>query len=99
MPECRLRHGHRQQAHNGGRVLKRKVTQRQRKHLMQLGPVHPDAEEALQILLGQGPPEREMGPEEAQGMQELIAEVDAGLDRLGEGENDPDGDDDGEGEN
>ena len=97
VPECRLRHGHRQQAHNGGRVLKRKVTQRQRKHLMQLGPVHPDAEEALEILLGQGPPEPEMGPEEAQGMQELIDEVDAGLNRLGEGENDPDGDDDEEG--
>jgi hypothetical protein len=27
-PECRLRHGHRLQAHNGGRVLKRKVTKR-----------------------------------------------------------------------
>ena len=64
---------------------------------MQLGPVHPDAEEALRILLGQGPPEQEMGPEEAQGMQELIAEVDAGLDRLGEGEIDPDGDGDEEG--
>ena len=65
----------------------------QRKHLMQLGPVHPDAEEALQILLGQDPREPEMEPEEALRMQELIRELDADLDLLGEGENDPDGDD------
>jgi hypothetical protein len=28
VPECRLRHDHRQLSHNGGRVLKRKVTNR-----------------------------------------------------------------------
>ena len=51
VPECRLRHDHRQQAYNGGRVLKRKVTKRHRKHLLTMGPVHPDAQGALNILL------------------------------------------------
>ena len=97
VPECRLRHGHRQQAHNGGRVLKHKVTQRQRKHLMQMGPVHPDAEEALRILLGQAPEEPAEAGEMEEGLQELIEDVEAGLEDLGEGENDPDGDDGEEG--
>ena len=51
VPECRLQHGHRHQAHNGGRVLKRKVAKRQRKHLLTIGPVHPDAQGALNISL------------------------------------------------
>jgi len=49
--EC-LRHGHRLHAINGGRVLKRKVTNRQRKALLQMGPVHSDAQLALDELLG-----------------------------------------------
>ena len=52
VPECRMQHGHRQQGHNGGRVLKRKVTKRQRKHLLTMSPVHPDAHCVLNILLG-----------------------------------------------
>ena len=51
VPECRLRHGHWQQTHYGGRVLKRKVINRQRKHLLTMGPVHPDAPCASSILL------------------------------------------------
>jgi hypothetical protein len=54
VPEIQLRHGHRHQAINGGRVLKRKVTLRQRKHLLTSEPVHPDAERALQMLLNIG---------------------------------------------
>ena len=95
VPECRLRHGHRQQAHNGGRVLMRKVTQRQRKQLMTMGPVHSDAEEALQILLGTAIPEE---AEEIPMDQVILAAEEANVE-LGEGENDPDGDDDPEGEN
>ena len=49
--EC-VRHGHRLAAINGGRVLKRKVTNRQRKHLLQMGPVHRHAQSALELLLG-----------------------------------------------
>ena len=49
--EC-LRHGHRLSAINGGRVLKRKVISRQRKALLQMGPVNPDAQPALDLLLG-----------------------------------------------
>ena len=49
--EC-LRHGYRLAAINGGRVLKRKVTNRQRKHLLQMGPVHRHAQSALKLLLG-----------------------------------------------
>jgi hypothetical protein len=45
VPEDRLRHGYRLEAHNDGRVLKHKVTSRQRKHLLQMGPVHRDAQD------------------------------------------------------
>jgi hypothetical protein len=98
VPECRLRHGHRQQAHNGGRVLKRKgVTQRQRIGLMKMGPIHPDAEDALKILLGQRvdaeEPENPQAEDEAM-MELLVAALEEGLGELGEGENDPDGEDD-----
>ena len=55
VPEINLRHGHRLAAINGGRVLKRKVTNRQRKHLLKMGPVHPDAQPALDRLLGRMP--------------------------------------------
>ena len=51
VPEINLRHGRRLQAINGGRVLKRKVTSRQRKHLLCAEAIHPDAERALQTLL------------------------------------------------
>ena len=51
LEEC-LRHGHRLAAINGARVLKRKVTNRQRKHLLQMGPAHRDARSALELLLG-----------------------------------------------
>ena len=70
VPECRLRHGHRQKAHNGGRVLKRKVTNRQRKHLLTMGPVHPDAQDALQILLGVQPPDQ-LAPGESEEALEI----------------------------
>ena len=49
--ECKLRHGHRLLAHKGdGRVLKRKVTQRQRKHLLTFGDFHPDAIDAVNLI-------------------------------------------------
>jgi hypothetical protein len=54
VPEDRLRHGHRLLAHNGGRVLSTKFKNRQRKETMTMGVVHPDAKEALQILLQGG---------------------------------------------
>ena len=50
VPECWLRYGHRLQAHNCGQVLKWKVTNRQRKHLLMMGPMHPDAQGTLNIL-------------------------------------------------
>ena len=81
-------------SHNGGRVLKRKVTQRQRKHLLQMGPIHPDAEDALKILLGQAPIEAEEEGEMQAGLMALIDVVEDELQGLGEGENDPDNDDD-----
>ena len=54
VPEINLRHGHRAQAINGGRVLMRKITTRQRKHLQTMGPVHVDARAALEDLLQVG---------------------------------------------
>jgi hypothetical protein len=75
VPECRLRHGHRQQAHNGGRVLKHKVSKRQRKHLLRMGPVHHDALEALEILLRNGPAEEELAPGELQAALVLLEEA------------------------
>ena len=74
VPECRLRHGHRQQAHNGGRVLKRKVTSRQRKHLLRMGPVHDDAADALRLLLNFGPDEEELALEEVEDAEILEQE-------------------------
>ena len=47
-----LRHGHRLKSINGGKVLKRKVTRRQQKHLLKMGPVYPDAKPALDSLTG-----------------------------------------------
>ena len=57
VPECRLWRSHRQQAHNGGHVLKRKITNLQRKHLLTMGPVHTVAQDALNILHGNNPVE------------------------------------------
>jgi hypothetical protein len=54
VPEINLRHGHRLQATNNGRVLKRKVSTRPRKHLLKLGPIHLDAQDALAALLRTG---------------------------------------------
>ena len=51
VPEINLRLGHRIAAINGGRALKSKATNQQRKHLLKMGPVHPDAQ-ALGRLLG-----------------------------------------------
>lgn len=68
VPEIQLRHGHRHQAINGGRVLKRKVTSRQRKHLLTSEPVHPDAERALQALLNIG---RQLPPNDLQNNADL----------------------------
>ena len=73
VPECRLRHGHRQLSHNGGRVLKRKITNRQRKYLLTMGSIHPDAEDALEKLLTIGPTEGVLALaeiEEALGIEE-----------------------------
>ena len=95
VPECRLRHGHRQKAHNGGRVLARKVTQRQRKQLMTMGPVHPDADEAMKILLGMVIPEEpDVFP-----MADVILAAEEAIDDLGGGEDDPIYEGDPEGEN
>eukprot|EP00596_Hydrurales_sp_CCMP1899_P003315 CAMPEP_0119051270 /NCGR_PEP_ID=MMETSP1177-20130426/72940_1 /TAXON_ID=2985 /ORGANISM="Ochromonas sp, Strain CCMP1899" /LENGTH=89 /DNA_ID=CAMNT_0007030413 /DNA_START=772 /DNA_END=1041 /DNA_ORIENTATION=+ len=38
-------------SHSGGRVLQHKVRERQRKALLKLGSIHPDAMDALQMLL------------------------------------------------
>ena len=38
-------------------VRKRKITNRQREHLLTMGPVHTDAQDALNILLGINPVE------------------------------------------
>ena len=51
VPEMNIRHGVRLQAINNGRVLEHKVTKRQRKHLLTMGPIHADAQDALQSLL------------------------------------------------
>lgn len=91
--ELALRHGHRLMAHNGGRVLKRKVTKRQRKGLLVLGPVHPDAVEALVIILGDGL-EVALGDTEIADAQAAVEEH---MGVLGEGENDPE-DSDSEGD-
>jgi hypothetical protein len=90
VPECRLRHGHRQQAHNGGRVLKRKVSNRQRKHLLRMGPVHFDVLEALEILLRNGPAEEELAPAE---LQEALVILEEALDDISPVEHDEDDDD------
>ena len=57
-----LCHGHRLQAINGGRVLKRKVTLYQRKHLLRMGPIHADA---LTNLVNIGRPAAVPGEPEA----------------------------------
>jgi hypothetical protein len=64
VPEINFRHGHRAQAINGGRVLKHKVSRRQRKHLLTMGPIHPDAQEALDKLLAIGRAEQPLDEEE-----------------------------------
>jgi hypothetical protein len=66
IPECRLRHGHRLLSHNNGRVLKHKVNNRQRKHLLKMGSIHPDAKDALAMLLTIGPVEDALEPAEVQ---------------------------------
>jgi hypothetical protein len=62
-----------------------------------MGPIHPDAEDALRILLGQAPMEVEEEGEMKDGLQVLIDAVEDDLQDLGEGENDPENDDDDEG--
>ena len=59
-----------------------------------MGPIHPDAEDALKILLGQAPIEAEEEGEMQAGLMALIDVVEDELQGLGEGENDPDNDDD-----
>jgi hypothetical protein len=66
----------RQNHHNGGRVLVHKVRERQRKALLTLGSIQPDAEEALRMLLD-GPLE-ELEPseqEEALAMEQEALDV------------------------
>jgi len=46
VPEMNFRHGQQAQAINGGRVVKHKINRRQRKHLLTMGPIHPNAQEA-----------------------------------------------------
>ena len=89
VPEINLRYGHRLISHNGGRVLTRKVTQRQRKHFLQLGPVHPDAEDALRILLSNEPAVA-LGADELAEVEQVVEQA---LAELGESENDPYGSD------
>jgi hypothetical protein len=78
IPECRLRHGRRQMTHNGGRVCKRKVKARQRKGFKPQ-VVHPDALEAIQILLGilplQEPESAEVDLPEAMELEIILNEV------------------------
>ena len=62
---------------------------------MKIGPVHPDAEEALQILLRREP---EVGaatnPQlESDNLTDLVLALEELLDELGEGGNDSDRDD------
>ena len=61
-----------------------------------MGPIHPDAEDALRILLGQAPLEAEEEVEMHGGLQALIDAVEDDLQDLGESENDPENDDDDE---
>jgi hypothetical protein len=62
---------------------------------MTMGPVHPDAQEAMDILLGTvTPDEPEVVP-----MEQVILAVEKAIVDLGEGEHDPYGDHDLEGEN
>ena len=42
------------------------MTYRQRKHHLTMGPIHPDAEDAILILLGIQPNERELAPHEVE---------------------------------
>ena len=88
-PECRLRHGHRLKAHNRGRVLKNKVINRQRKHLLKMGPIHYDAQEALLILLNEGPAEEELAKDE---LQEALVNLDDALDAIPEADNEEEDD-------
>jgi hypothetical protein len=62
---------------------------------MKMGPIHPDADDALKILLGQiVDAEEPENPQEDEAMMGLlVAALEEGLDELGEGENDPDGED------
>ena len=79
MAECRLRHGWRQTVHNEGLVIA-KITPRQRKGLLHLGSIHPDCEEALQLLIGNKPVEAPLeGAELADALemeQEALEELD-----------------------
>jgi hypothetical protein len=80
LPECTLRHGHRLMSHNGGRVLEHKVRERQRKALLTLGSIHPDAMDALQMLLD-GPITEELAPAE---LEEALAMEQEALDAIPE---------------
>jgi len=71
VPEMNFRHGQHAQAINGGRVVKHKINRRQRKHLLTLGPIHPNAQEAIKKLLAIGRAEQPLDEEKiAQAMAE-----------------------------
>jgi hypothetical protein len=78
LSEISLRHGRRLMAHNGGRVLVHKVRERQRKALLTLGSIHPDAEEALQMLLD-GPSWEKLAPAD---LKEALAIEQEALDAI-----------------
>jgi hypothetical protein len=78
VPEINLRHGHRAQAINGGRVLKHKITSRQCKHLLTMDRVHPDAQEAINNLLRFGLTATETLLD-ANEIEQAVAEEDAAL--------------------
>ena len=81
VPEINLGHGHCGQAINGGRILKRKITNRQRKHLLAMGPVHEDEWAALNDLLriGRGDIDTQLDVEE---IAQTIFEENAALNEI-----------------
>ena len=82
---------HRQLSHNGGRVLKRKVSATQRKHLLKVGIIYPDAVDALKISQGKRVGDSKLNDLEVEG---ALAMEEIALGDIAEASNDED--DDGE---
>lgn len=99
VPEINLRHGHRALAINGGRVLKRKITSRQRKHLLTMGPIHHHAQRAINNLLRFGRLDALEQPLDENEIAEAIAEEEGALNQIQDILNEDDDDSDSENDN